>query len=93
MNFVKLGKIILFVKLFLLNNVLLFAQVWNPEMDGPPEEAMGDSSFVEILWTFALGILIIGFFIWTNEKWGIMPLFIILNAGLFLGALSMCGII
>ena len=43
MNFVKLGKIILFVKLFLLNNVLLFAQGWNPEMDGPPEEAMGDS--------------------------------------------------
>ena len=93
MNFVKLGKIILFVKLFLLNNVLLFAQGWNPEMDGPPEEATGDSSFVDILGSFALGILIIGFLLWTHEKWGITPIFIILNAGLFFGALSMCGII
>ena len=68
MKFVKLGKTILFVKLFLFNNVLLFAQRWNPEMEGPPEE-WSDSSMPFGAWFFSVGLWILSTW-FLNKKFG-----------------------
>ena len=80
MKLVKLGKIILFVKLLLFNNVLLFAQWWTPEMEGPPEEG-SDSSMPFGALLFSVGFWILSTW-FLNKKFGTVGF----GIGFFFGA-------